>query len=121
VFVIRRIQIEQRGLYGMLRGLWPEVRSDPQAERFWLERPHAHEVAIGPDDTLVLAPSAYVWPHGNAFLLSGAAIVVLAVTATLALACVGARQPGQEPFVTAEGTASVAPQEETAVITAKPE
>jgi DNA-binding transcriptional ArsR family regulator len=56
-------QIEQRGLYGMLRGLWPEVRSDPQAERFWLERPHDHEVAIGPDDTLVLAPSAYVWPH----------------------------------------------------------
>jgi hypothetical protein len=26
-------QIEQRGLYGMLRGLWPEVRSDRQAER----------------------------------------------------------------------------------------
>jgi DNA-binding transcriptional ArsR family regulator len=47
----------------MLRGLWPEVRSDPQTERFWLERPHDHEVAIGPDDTLVLAPSAYVWPH----------------------------------------------------------
>ncbi|MEU0189229.1 DUF5937 family protein [Streptomyces afghaniensis] len=56
-------QIEQRGLYGMLRGLWPEVRSDRQAERFWLERPHDHEVAIGPDDTLLLAPSAYVWPH----------------------------------------------------------
>lgn len=56
-------QIEQRGLYGMLRGLWPEVRSDPQTERFWLERPHDHEVAIGPDDTLVLAPSAYAWPH----------------------------------------------------------
>ena len=56
-------QIEQRGLYGMLRGLWPEVRSDRQTERFWLERPHDHEVAIGPDDTLLLAPSAYVWPH----------------------------------------------------------
>jgi DNA-binding transcriptional ArsR family regulator len=56
-------QIEQRGLYGMLRGLWPEVRSDRQAERFWLERPHDHEVSIGPGDTLLLAPSAYVWPH----------------------------------------------------------
>jgi DNA-binding transcriptional ArsR family regulator len=56
-------QIEQRGLYGMLRGLWPEVRSDRQAERFWLERPHDHEVSIGPEDTLLLAPSAYVWPH----------------------------------------------------------
>ncbi|MGX9885513.1 DUF5937 family protein [Streptomyces sp. NPDC002276] len=56
-------QIEQRGLYGMLRGLWPEVRSDPRTESFWLERPHGHEVLIGPDDTFVLAPSTYVWPH----------------------------------------------------------
>lgn len=52
----RPAQIEQRGL-------WPEVRSEPRAERFRLERPHDHEVAIGPDDTLVLAPSADVWPH----------------------------------------------------------
>ncbi|MFD3377519.1 MULTISPECIES: DUF5937 family protein [unclassified Streptomyces] len=56
-------QIEQRGLYGMLRGLWPEVRSDPRTERFWLERPHDHEVVVGPDDRLVLAPSTYAWPH----------------------------------------------------------
>ncbi|MFF4277080.1 MFS transporter [Streptomyces sp. NPDC001536] len=57
----------------------------------------------------------------NAFLLSGAAVVVLAVTATLTLACVGARQPGQELFATADGTASVAAPEENAVITAEPE
>jgi len=57
----------------------------------------------------------------NAFLLSGAAVVVLAVTATLTLASVGARQPGQDPFATADGTASVAAPGETAVITAKPE
>ncbi|MFE0923338.1 MFS transporter [Streptomyces nigra] len=57
----------------------------------------------------------------NAFLLSGAAVVVLVVTATLALARVGVRQPGQEPFVTADGTASVAAPGEAAVITAKPE
>ncbi|MCX3287123.1 MFS transporter [Streptomyces sp. NEAU-H22] len=57
----------------------------------------------------------------NAFLLSGAAVVVLAVTATLTLACVGARQPGREPFATADGTASVAARAETAVITAEPE
>jgi DNA-binding transcriptional ArsR family regulator len=56
-------QIEEHGLYALLRGLWPEVRSDPQAERFWLERPHDHEVEIGPEDRLVLAPSTYVWPH----------------------------------------------------------
>ncbi|MFF7379076.1 MFS transporter [Streptomyces massasporeus] len=57
----------------------------------------------------------------NAFLLSGAAVVVLTVIATLALACVGARQPGHEPIVAADGTASVAAPEEIAVITAKPE
>jgi DNA-binding transcriptional ArsR family regulator len=56
-------QIEEHGLYALLRGLWPEVRSDPQAGRFWLERPHDHEVEIGPEDRLVLAPSTYVWPH----------------------------------------------------------
>ena len=55
--------IAQRGLYGLLRGLWPEVRSDPDTGRFWLERPHEHEVGIGDDDLLVLAPSVYVWPH----------------------------------------------------------
>ncbi|MEU8578817.1 MFS transporter [Streptomyces asoensis] len=57
----------------------------------------------------------------NAFLLSGAAVVVLAVTATLALARVGARRPGDERFVTADGTADVAAPEETAMITVEPE
>jgi len=50
-------------LYALLRGLWPEVRSDPGTGRFWLERPHDHEVGIGAGDLLVLAPSVYVWPH----------------------------------------------------------
>jgi DNA-binding transcriptional ArsR family regulator len=56
-------QIEGHGLYALLQGLWPEVRCDVEAGRFWLERPHDHEVEIGPDDRLVLAPSTYVWPH----------------------------------------------------------
>ena len=55
--------IARRGLYALLRGLWPEIRSDPDTGRFWLERPHDHEVDIGADDLLVLAPSVYVWPH----------------------------------------------------------
>jgi hypothetical protein len=53
--------IARRGLYALLRGLWPEVRSDPGTGRFWLERPHDHEVGIDADDLLVLAPSVYVW------------------------------------------------------------
>jgi DNA-binding transcriptional ArsR family regulator len=56
-------RIEQHGLYALLQGLWPEVRSDPGEGRFWLERAHDHEVEIGPEDRLVLAPSTYVWPH----------------------------------------------------------
>jgi DNA-binding transcriptional ArsR family regulator len=56
-------RIEQDGIYALLRGLWPEVRCDPDEGRFWLERPHDHEVEIGPDDRLLLAPSTYVWPH----------------------------------------------------------
>jgi DNA-binding transcriptional ArsR family regulator len=56
-------QISAHGVYGLLRGLFPEVRSDPEQGRFWLEREHDHEVEIGPHDTFVLAPSAYVWPH----------------------------------------------------------
>jgi DNA-binding transcriptional ArsR family regulator len=56
-------QIAEHGVYGLLRGLFPEVRSDPAEGRFWLERDHDHEVTVGPGETLVLAPSAYVWPH----------------------------------------------------------
>jgi DNA-binding transcriptional ArsR family regulator len=56
-------QIASGGVYGLLRGLFPEVRSDPVEGRFWLERDHEHEVTVGPGETLVLAPSAYVWPH----------------------------------------------------------
>jgi DNA-binding transcriptional ArsR family regulator len=55
--------IAAHGVYGLLRGLWPEVRSDPDGGCFSLERPHEHEVEIGPDELLVLAPSVYVWPH----------------------------------------------------------
>jgi DNA-binding transcriptional ArsR family regulator len=56
-------QIASDGLYGLLQGLWPEVRCDAEREQFWLERDHDHEVQIGPDDRLLLAPSTYVWPH----------------------------------------------------------
>ncbi|MGW2722646.1 hypothetical protein [Streptomyces sp. NPDC001492] len=57
----------------------------------------------------------------NAFLLSGAAVVALAIIATPALAYVGARQPGQEPPITADATANITAPQETAVNTAKPE
>lgn len=55
--------IAQRGLYSLLAVLRPEVRSDAADGRFWLERPHEHEVEVGPDQQIVLIPSTYVWPH----------------------------------------------------------
>ncbi|MEV6526816.1 DUF5937 family protein [Longispora sp. NPDC051575] len=51
------------GLYGFLRSLWPEIRTDAASERFWLDRRHEHDVVIGPDEQFVLVPSVYVWPH----------------------------------------------------------
>lgn len=56
-------QIAQQGLYPFLAELWPEVGVDARAECFWVERPHEHDVPIGPTKQLVLAPSLYVWPH----------------------------------------------------------
>jgi DNA-binding transcriptional ArsR family regulator len=56
-------RIAAHGLYAFLQGLWPEIRTDQGSQRFWLERPHEHEVVIGPDDQFVLVPSVYVWPH----------------------------------------------------------
>jgi hypothetical protein len=57
----------------------------------------------------------------KAYLLSGAAVVVLAAAAALTLAYVGARQPGVSPFVRADGTADVAAPQKTALITPEPE
>ena len=55
--------IRSRGIFGLLRGLGPDVRCDAEAGRFSLDRPHDHELAIGAEQQLVLAPSVYVWPH----------------------------------------------------------
>lgn len=57
----------------------------------------------------------------NAFLLSGAAVAVLALAAALTLTRIGARQPGQKPYITADGTASLAAPGETALITVTPD
>lgn len=52
-----------RGLFGLLRRLAPEVGSSPEDGRFWLDRPHDHEVTVSAMDQLTLVPSRYVWPH----------------------------------------------------------
>jgi len=55
--------IASEGLFGFLARFVGEVRTDPRAGIFWLDRAHQHEVPIGPDSMLVLAPSVYLWPH----------------------------------------------------------
>ena len=55
--------IASEGLFGFLARFVGEVRTDPRAGIFWLDREHQHEVPIGPDGMLVLAPSIYIWPH----------------------------------------------------------
>jgi DNA-binding transcriptional ArsR family regulator len=55
--------IAGRGLYAQLAELAPEVRIDREAQVFWLERVHEHEVTLEHDTSLVLTPSVFVWPH----------------------------------------------------------
>ena len=51
------------GVFSLLGQLWPEVRSNPASQTFWVERVHDHDVVLGQDDRLVFVPSFYVWPH----------------------------------------------------------
>jgi DNA-binding transcriptional ArsR family regulator len=56
-------ELAAHGLYQVLRRLFPEVRSSSAEGRFWLERPHAHDLALDGGERLTLVPSYYVWPH----------------------------------------------------------
>src|SRR5262249_49447056 len=58
--------IARRGLYALLRGLWPEVRSDPDTGRFWLERPPDHEGEIAAGVGVVRARGVRGGPVGRA-------------------------------------------------------
>jgi len=54
----------ERGLYAFLAGLSPRLRVEPRDLRFGIDVPHDHEVDLAAEDkSVVLVPSAYVWPH----------------------------------------------------------
>lgn len=55
--------IAREGVYPFLLQLAPVLRVDPDARTFGLDVPHDHRVRLGPDNPLLLVPSAYVWPH----------------------------------------------------------
>ncbi len=56
-------QIAADGAYRFLLGLAPQLRVEPDEERFGLDVPHEHTVRLGPRRPLLLVPSVYVWPH----------------------------------------------------------
>jgi DNA-binding transcriptional ArsR family regulator len=56
-------QIAEDGLYAFFLGLAPQLRVDAAAEEFGIDVAHDHRVAVGAEETLVLAPSYFVWPH----------------------------------------------------------
>jgi DNA-binding transcriptional ArsR family regulator len=55
--------IAAEGLYPFLRTLSARLRVDEQAETLAIDLPHDHAVAVTDDRHLVLAPSAFAWPH----------------------------------------------------------
>jgi DNA-binding transcriptional ArsR family regulator len=56
-------QIADDGVYSLLLGLAPQLRVDAASEEFGIDVGHEHRVEIGDAETLVLAPSYFVWPH----------------------------------------------------------
>jgi DNA-binding transcriptional ArsR family regulator len=50
------------GVHSFLTGLAPQLRIDGDGA-FGLDIPHHHRVTLDPENTLLLVPSVYVWPH----------------------------------------------------------
>jgi DNA-binding transcriptional ArsR family regulator len=51
------------GIFPFLIGLAPQLRVEPDGERFGLDVAHDHEVEVDSGSPLLLVPSVYVWPH----------------------------------------------------------
>jgi DNA-binding transcriptional ArsR family regulator len=56
-------QLADDGVYSLLLRLAPQLRVDAGREEFGIDVRHEHRVEVGDDQTLVLAPSYFVWPH----------------------------------------------------------
>jgi DNA-binding transcriptional ArsR family regulator len=56
-------QIADQGVYALLLALAPQLRVDAEREEFGIDVRHEHTVDVGEEETLVLAPSYFVWPH----------------------------------------------------------
>jgi hypothetical protein len=56
-------RIAGEGVYTYLTGLSPQLLIAPAEGEIRRDLPHEHTVELDHETTLVLAPSAYVWPH----------------------------------------------------------
>lgn len=56
-------EIAANGLFAMLAKLRPKVGVDGDAGELWVRKEAEEEIVVGEDSRLVLAPSAYLWPH----------------------------------------------------------
>jgi DNA-binding transcriptional ArsR family regulator len=51
------------GLYAFLRRLSRRLKVDEEREEFGLDLPHEHRVDVGEQQSVVLVPSVFTWPH----------------------------------------------------------
>ena len=56
-------RLATEGVLGLLADLRPHLRVEPERRQAWIKIPHEHEVALSPQEPLVLSPSYFVWPH----------------------------------------------------------
>jgi DNA-binding transcriptional ArsR family regulator len=57
------VRISELGLFDLLADFRPQLQVEPDQRLLWMKLPHEHELAITPEEALVLSPSAFVWPH----------------------------------------------------------
>lgn len=56
-------RLATEGVLGVLADHQPRLQIDADRRQVWIRLPHEHEVAVSPQEPLVLSPSVFVWPH----------------------------------------------------------
>jgi DNA-binding transcriptional ArsR family regulator len=56
-------RLERDGLFAVLEDLRPKIGVNREAGEFWVRRAAEEAVPIGANTELLLAPSAFLWPH----------------------------------------------------------
>jgi DNA-binding transcriptional ArsR family regulator len=56
-------RLPTEGVLGLLGDHLPRLQIDTGRRQVWIRIPHEHELAVSPEEPLVLSPSVFVWPH----------------------------------------------------------